>query len=171
MTKAPIKTLSKDLSIEEKGNWYIALYQFDAVETNDLPLKAGDRINVIENNDEWWKGICNGKTGIFPANYVQKVAPFNSSNFIKKILVLDGEHNIGRAVAAFEATASNQVSLKLGDFVRIHTTSPGGWWEGEVESSEGVKHIGWFPGNYIQVLFYKEKKYCLFSFWIIQKNH
>lgn len=66
-------------------------------------------------------------------------------------MYLDGEHKVGRAVAAFEATAFNQISLKLGDLVRIHTTSPGGWWEGEVERGDGTKHTGWFPGNYIQV--------------------
>lgn len=53
-------------------------------------------------------------------------------------------------MAAYEATASNQISLKVGDLVRIHNTSPGGWWEGEVER-DGVKQTGWFPGNYIQV--------------------
>lgn len=67
--------------LEEKSNWYIALYQFDAVESNDLPLKPGDHINVIESKDEWWKGISNGKSGIFPANYVQKATLSSSSNF------------------------------------------------------------------------------------------
>lgn len=55
-------------------------------------------------------------------------------------------------MAAYEATASNQISLKVGDLVRIHNTSPGGWWEGEVER-DGLKKTGWFPGNYIQVCF------------------
>src|SRR4051812_36168483 len=52
------------------GDYYVALYQFDAVEPTDLSLKIGDRILVLEAKDEWWKGTCNGKTGIFPANYV-----------------------------------------------------------------------------------------------------
>ncbi|KAI1714547.1 SH3 domain-containing protein [Ditylenchus destructor] len=124
----------------EGGDWYIALYQFDALEPTDLSLRIGDRILVIEAKDEWWKGTCNGKTGIFPANYVQKAS-----------VSLAGGENMGRAVASFEATAANQISLRAGDLVRIHNTSPGGWWEGEVER-DGVKHTGWFPGNYVQVL-------------------
>lgn len=56
-------------------------------------------------------------------------------------------------MAAYEATAPNQISLKIGDLVRIHNTSPGGWWEGEVERN-GIKKTGWFPGNYIQVIFF-----------------
>lgn len=73
------------------GEWYVALYQFDAVEPYDLSLKVGDRILVIEAKDEWWKGICSGSTGmflwlsyqkheyhyinvgIFPANYVRRL--------------------------------------------------------------------------------------------------
>ncbi|KAI1733270.1 variant SH3 domain-containing protein [Ditylenchus destructor] len=124
----------------EGGDWYIALYQFDALEPTDLSLRIGDRILVIEAKDEWWKGTCNGKTGIFPANYVQKAS-----------VSLAGGENMGRAVASFEATAANQISLRAGDLVRIHNTSPGGWWEGEVER-DGVKHTGWFPGNYVQIL-------------------
>lgn len=60
---------------------------------------------------------------------------------------------VGRAMAAFEATAANQISLRVGDLVRIHNTSPGGWWEGEL-NRDGVKQSGWFPGNYIQVSFH-----------------
>lgn len=56
------------------GEWYVAIYQFDAVEPTDLSLKPGDLILVTEARDEWWKGTCNGKAGIFPANYVQKTS-------------------------------------------------------------------------------------------------
>lgn len=56
----------------ESGNSQ-ALYQFDAVEATDLSLKPGDRIWVIDQRDQWWRGTCEGRTGIFPANYVQKV--------------------------------------------------------------------------------------------------
>jgi hypothetical protein len=37
-----------------------------------LPFKEGDRIEVIDSIDEgWWQGICHGKTGLFPVNYVE----------------------------------------------------------------------------------------------------
>uniref|UniRef100_A0A915CWP4 SH3 domain-containing protein n=1 Tax=Ditylenchus dipsaci TaxID=166011 RepID=A0A915CWP4_9BILA len=124
-------------------NWYIALYQFDAVESTDLSLKIGDRILVLEAKDEWWKGTSGGRTGIFPANYVQKAD--------SGALVPTAGESIGRAVAAFEATAANQISLRMGDLVRIHSTSAGGWWEGEVDR-DGNKVTGWFPGNYVQVI-------------------
>lgn len=29
-------------------------------------------IKVIKKDGDWWTGVLNGKTGVFPANYVQK---------------------------------------------------------------------------------------------------
>lgn len=37
----------------------------------------------------------------------------------------------GRAIADFEATAENQLSLKVGDMVKIQSKSSSGWWQGE----------------------------------------
>ncbi|KAL3108428.1 hypothetical protein niasHT_015350 [Heterodera trifolii] len=134
--------------VGESGEWFIALYQFDAVESTDLSLKPGDRIWVTDQRDQWWRGTCDGKSGIFPANYVQKAGEIASST--QKDSKIDGQ-TIGRAIANFTATASNQISLVIGDTVKIYQTTPGGWWEGEVEKA-GVKQIGWFPGNYVQLL-------------------
>ncbi|CAN0421007.1 unnamed protein product, partial [Ectocarpus fasciculatus] len=50
----------------------IALFDHDAEEVDELPFKEGERIEVVDSSDEgWWQGICNGKTGLFPVNYVQ----------------------------------------------------------------------------------------------------
>lgn len=38
----------------------------------------------------------------------------------------------GKVVANFEATADNQLSLHVGELVRIQSKSPAGWWQGEV---------------------------------------
>jgi lipid-binding SYLF domain-containing protein len=52
----------------------IALYDFPGEQPTDLPFKVGDRITVIqrtESTNDWWRGSCNGREGMFPANYVQ----------------------------------------------------------------------------------------------------
>ena len=47
------------------------LYDYDAGDTDELTIKAGDII-IIENRDgEWWTGNLNGEQGLFPGNYVQ----------------------------------------------------------------------------------------------------
>lgn len=52
----------------------VALYDYEPQAEGDLALIAGDRIEITEKTDSqqgWWKGILNGRTGVFPANYVQ----------------------------------------------------------------------------------------------------
>lgn len=56
-----------------------ALYEFDPQQDGDLGLKPGDKVQILEKlSPEWYKGCCNGCTGIFPANYVK--AAFSDSN-------------------------------------------------------------------------------------------
>ncbi|XP_051728836.1 SH3 and cysteine-rich domain-containing protein 2-like isoform X2 [Ctenopharyngodon idella] len=55
---------------------YVALYKFLPQEQNDLELHPGDRVMVIDDsNEEWWKGKCGNRIGLFPANFVQRVRP------------------------------------------------------------------------------------------------
>ncbi|CAO3624271.1 unnamed protein product [Cunninghamella blakesleeana] len=54
--------------------YVVALYDFEAVNADELNLKEGDRIAVTSRDDSgWWEGILNGQSGIFPSNYVQPV--------------------------------------------------------------------------------------------------
>ena len=37
-------------------------------------MKEGDIIQVLNQEDEgWWEGLCNGKKGVFPSNFVQLI--------------------------------------------------------------------------------------------------
>ncbi|XP_013398393.1 protein enhancer of sevenless 2B-like [Lingula anatina] len=48
-----------------------ALYDFTPEEPEELKFSKGDIIKVLSKEDEnWWKGECNGKFGLFPATYV-----------------------------------------------------------------------------------------------------
>uniref|UniRef100_F1KQL1 Intersectin-1 n=1 Tax=Ascaris suum TaxID=6253 RepID=F1KQL1_ASCSU len=129
------------------GEWYIALYDFKASEPTDLELSAGDRILVTEASDDWWRGTCGGRSGIFPANYVQKCPKTEAVTAPE-----GGILGIGRVLASFETTAENQLSLHVGETVTVRSKSPAGWWQGEIVSSGGVKRVGWFPGNYVEMV-------------------
>ncbi|KAI0226050.1 hypothetical protein L0F63_005456, partial [Massospora cicadina] len=52
----------------------VALYDYEASQSSDLSFKRGDIITIekktVSQND-WWKGSLDGKTGDFPANYVE----------------------------------------------------------------------------------------------------
>lgn len=52
----------------------VAQYPYHAQLTCDLSFKPGDKIEVLtqtDTQDDWWEGRCNGRIGIFPANYVR----------------------------------------------------------------------------------------------------
>lgn len=50
----------------------VALFDYASSEAEDLPLRKGQIITLIEGVDaQWWKGRCDGKEGIFPNNHVE----------------------------------------------------------------------------------------------------
>lgn len=51
-----------------------AMYPYSANLNDELSLSPGDLITVHEKQaDGWWIGECRGRTGIFPATYVQVI--------------------------------------------------------------------------------------------------
>lgn len=72
------------------GEWAVALYDYESNEVNDLPVKEGQDVWVIERTSgDWfvkstrnkralfhpfisrWTGEVNGRRGLFPASYVR----------------------------------------------------------------------------------------------------
>lgn len=69
--RAPPTPTSSSVSKYPKA---IALYSFAGEQAGDLPFKKGDVISILKKSDstnDWWTGKCNGREGIFPANYVE----------------------------------------------------------------------------------------------------
>ena len=49
-------------------------------EQNDLSFRAGDIVEIVaETNADWWTGKINGRQGLFPSNYVEKLSDNASS--------------------------------------------------------------------------------------------
>lgn len=58
------------------ANQAVALYTFEATQSGDLGFKKGDIITVTKRTDsknDWWTGQIEGRTGIFPSNYVETI--------------------------------------------------------------------------------------------------
>jgi hypothetical protein len=54
------------------GKTATALYDYEAAEDNELSFPEDAQVTNLEFPDEdWWFGSYNGKSGLFPANYVQ----------------------------------------------------------------------------------------------------
>lgn len=51
------------------------LWDYVGADQNELDLMAGDVIRILERDLEtgWWTGELNGRTGLFPSNYVEEI--------------------------------------------------------------------------------------------------
>ncbi|KAG1821786.1 uncharacterized protein BJ212DRAFT_921007 [Suillus subaureus] len=54
-----------------------AIWDWESEDPNDLSFRTGDIIEIVkETNADWWTGRSkSGKQGLFPATYVEKLAP------------------------------------------------------------------------------------------------
>ncbi|XP_051881133.1 CD2-associated protein isoform X2 [Pristis pectinata] len=62
---------------------------FDYIPQNEdeLEIKTGDVIEIIEEVEEgWWKGILNEKTGLFPSNFVKELIDQNEDGETNELL-------------------------------------------------------------------------------------
>ncbi|KAL5254346.1 hypothetical protein ACHWQZ_G013956 [Mnemiopsis leidyi] len=51
-----------------------ALFDFTPLEEGELMLKRGQEVHILDDTDpNWWRGTVDGKSGMFPANYVTTV--------------------------------------------------------------------------------------------------
>ncbi|KAF5281601.1 hypothetical protein FQR65_LT02921 [Abscondita terminalis] len=77
-------------------NLYVVLYNFKSRHQDELDLKAGDKVTVIDFSDpDWWKGKCLGRVGYFPSKYCSKLAAGEKPLQVTHNLQLsDGENGL-----------------------------------------------------------------------------
>ncbi|XP_078322482.1 intersectin-1-like isoform X4 [Crassostrea virginica] len=154
---------------------FVAMFTYTSSEPGDLNFNQGETIQVTKKEGDWWTGSLDGRSGIFPANYVkatekqpatsptpavQTAAPpppshasqpaptqqkTGTSSTLKK-------PEIASVIAAYTATGGEQLSLNPGQLIQVRKKSPSGWWEGELQARGQRKKIGWFPANYVKIL-------------------
>lgn len=100
---------------------------FQSKRNDELNLKKGDEIIVLERKSNcWWKGDNGLKTGWFPYSHVE-VKPLN-------ILAI--------ARFSYQSVLEGEMDLKKGDEIVVIEKAPSGWCRGK----SGTE-IGWFPSN------------------------
>uniref|UniRef100_A0A8C9QQT7 Adapter protein GRID n=1 Tax=Spermophilus dauricus TaxID=99837 RepID=A0A8C9QQT7_SPEDA len=59
------------LQLAGRVRWARALYDFEALEDDELGFHSGEVVEVLDSsNPSWWTGRLHNKLGLFPANYV-----------------------------------------------------------------------------------------------------
>lgn len=90
------------------GERYIACYPYQSAEAGDLVFDAGEEILVIKKDGDWWTGVIGGRTGIFPANYVQ--LPDNNTAVTNGSVVEPTSNVMSAEEARNQADADSEVS-------------------------------------------------------------
>ncbi|KAJ3120548.1 hypothetical protein HK098_004522 [Nowakowskiella sp. JEL0407] len=131
----------------------IAIYQYDAEESNEINLVEDEEItNIVKVDEGWWEGVnASGKRGLFPATYIELVEEVETQPPPKPEItpkVAKSEGKVGVALYDCEAGEANELSFVEGErIVEIDFVSDD-WWEGK--NAAGVR--GLFPANYIELL-------------------
>ncbi|XP_045690765.1 GRB2-related adapter protein 2 [Phyllostomus hastatus] len=59
------------LQVAGRVRWARALYDFEALEEDELGFRSGEVIEVLDSSNlYWWTGRLHNQLGLFPANYV-----------------------------------------------------------------------------------------------------
>ncbi|XP_050960638.1 SH3 domain-containing protein 19 isoform X1 [Labeo rohita] len=116
-------------------------------EEGELSFSEGDVITLTEYvNEEWGRGILNGRTGIFPLNFIQDIEETETSPR-KSPAPPAGVRTRGRALYDFTPESEDELCLKAGDVVCDLEDMDAEWFLGESGGKRGI-----VPKNYIQVL-------------------
>ncbi|XP_050314217.1 uncharacterized protein B0303.7 [Anthonomus grandis grandis] len=111
----------------------IALYDFPASHSNDLPLQSGDVVILLSRiSEDWLYGRVMEKEGMFPENFVDIQVP------------LKEEEDIVTALYDFPAQVAEDLSLKTGDKVKVIRKISDDWLFGECNGQKGQ-----FPKNFV----------------------
>ena len=146
------------------GSTYVALYDYQASDEEELSLRKGDRVTIINNAGQWWT-IRNerGQEGLVPFNYLEE-APVQASSmpaasssrtkinqdenlYQQTNLVMQPSGKVVKAVARYKYTSrrADELGLEKGEEIIVLEKEGDGWWRGKCGNREG-----WFPANYVE---------------------
>ncbi|KAJ8034449.1 Intersectin-2 [Holothuria leucospilota] len=117
------------------------MFDYDAFQPDELTIKTGDiitDISVVDNG--WWKGVVNGKEGMFPSNFVT-VCTDTAEHFTQNEIVL------AKATCSHTPQSDNELSLAENDIVEVTNRPNPGWWEGILNGKKGC-----FPSHCVVLL-------------------
>eukprot|EP01135_Chromosphaera_perkinsii_P006897 Nk52_evm52s621 gene=Nk52_evmTU52s621 len=70
----PFEEENEEMYTNLRGMRVRALYDYAATNEDEITLNEGDVLTVLDRNEEgWWEGSIDNRTGWFPANYVEVI--------------------------------------------------------------------------------------------------
>ena len=142
---------------------YLALYDYQASDAEELSLRKGDRVVVINNSGQWWT-VRNerGQEGLVPFNYLEE-APVQAASMPSggrrskiqdeglyqqtNLVMQPSATSVVKAVARYKYASrrADELGLEKGEEIIVLEKEGDGWWRGKCGNKEG-----WFPANYVE---------------------
>ncbi|XP_068687144.1 SH2/SH3 adapter protein NCK1-like [Montipora foliosa] len=125
----------------------IAKYAFQPQHNDELALKKGDKIKVIEKQEDgWWKGRIGNTEGWFPSNYIQPEDNSKSGKLTAKKAVL---HKV-RTLYNFDPKNPEELSFKKDEILDVieKPDDDPEWWIARKQDGS----CGLVPRNYIVIV-------------------
>ncbi|XP_077288297.1 crk proto-oncogene, adaptor protein [Arctopsyche grandis] len=152
----------------------LAKFDFEGTDTDDLPFRRGEVLEIISRDEEQWWTARNraGNTGSIPVPYVTRYVETNANNSNNTGTTernsvpppnnanqddqQNNKTNMQRTLPAFARVRQSRVPnaydktalrLERGDIVKVTKTNINGQWEGELNGKRGH-----FPFTHVEFL-------------------
>lgn len=124
-------------------NLYVVLYNFKSRHQDELDLKAGYKVTVIDTSDpDWWKGKCLGRVGYFPSKYCSKLSPGEKPlQVTHNLQVSDGDNGL--------MLLRDQIVIQIGEEL-----------DGMVMIRSGDNRQGVCPVKFLQEVWQRSEAAC-----------
>ncbi|XP_046806182.1 serine-rich adhesin for platelets isoform X1 [Lucilia cuprina] len=127
----------------------IVEYDYTAKEPDELDLIKGAIIHSIKQMPGgWWEGTLqtNGKTGMFPDNFV-RVVDMNEDNTVVLRDKTTTSNRRCKVIYSYTQVNDDELSLAVGDVIEFLGEVEEGWWRGRLKNKIGV-----FPSNFVKLI-------------------
>jgi len=149
-TSAPTTPLStsnttKIVASTTKKQTCKALYDYDATDENEVSFKANDIINLLQKHESgWWQGEINGKTGMFPSNFVEEI--LSSSSTKTEAPPVENVKKI-KALYDYEGKDDGELPMTEGEVLNFESEKEGWYF-----CFNAKNDYGRVPSNYVEFL-------------------
>ncbi|XP_063166276.1 SH3 domain-containing protein 19 isoform X2 [Candoia aspera] len=120
----------------------IVLHNFIAEHTDDLDLSTGETVFLLEKiDDEWYRGKCKNRTGIFPASFVKVIIDIPGENSWKEEQFSPSNIVGPRCRARFEyiGDQKDELSFSEGEIIILKGYVTEEWAKGELRGDGGFQ--------------------------------
>ncbi|CAO3597902.1 unnamed protein product [Absidia cylindrospora] len=128
-----------------KTNLYKVLHDYDAQRNDELSLKGGDQVRLIEQDNEEWctaENVDSGQQGAVPLNLLEKLPSRPKPSTDTNVPVL------AKVSQEYTAQDVDELSLwKNGIVTVLDQSIADGWWKGDLNGKSGI-----FPSDHVDII-------------------